>query len=89
MSECRWSGWPGAWCLDCGREDPREVAAADGHVDYDCDRPKEHCVCPNADVWLKCPHFGAIYHTPIGSLDCAEPNSNRCNPYVSVRGDLS
>ena len=26
----RWSGWPGAWCLYCGVEDPREVALADG-----------------------------------------------------------
>lgn len=30
MAEHRWSGWPGAWCLDCGCEDPREVALADG-----------------------------------------------------------
>ena len=21
----RWSGWPGAWCLDCGAEDPNEL----------------------------------------------------------------
>jgi hypothetical protein len=26
MSEHRWSGWPGAWCLDCGAPDPREGA---------------------------------------------------------------
>jgi hypothetical protein len=31
----RWSGWPGAWCLDCGIEDPREICLADGHDD-DC-----------------------------------------------------
>ena len=29
----RWSGWPGAWCLDCGRDDPVECALADGKVD--------------------------------------------------------
>jgi hypothetical protein len=29
----RWSGWPGAWCLDCGRDDPVEIAIADGKVD--------------------------------------------------------
>ena len=29
----RWSGWPGAWCLDCGRDDPAELAYADGKVD--------------------------------------------------------
>lgn len=27
----RWSGWPGAWCLDCGIEDPIEQALADGN----------------------------------------------------------
>lgn len=26
-----WSGWPGAWCLDCGIEDPYEIALADGN----------------------------------------------------------
>lgn len=30
VDEHRWSGWPGAWCLDCGCEDPREIACADG-----------------------------------------------------------
>jgi len=34
----RWSGWPGAWCLDCWIEDPREVCLADGH-DVDCSLP--------------------------------------------------
>lgn len=29
-SSHRWSGWPGAVCLDCGIEDPREIALADG-----------------------------------------------------------
>lgn len=27
----RWSGWPGAFCLDCGCEDPHEIALADGN----------------------------------------------------------
>jgi hypothetical protein len=30
-----WSGWPGAWCLDCGCEDPRETAIADGNYTED------------------------------------------------------
>lgn len=25
-----WSGWPGAYCLNCGCEDPCEIALADG-----------------------------------------------------------
>ncbi len=28
-----WSGWPGAYCMKCGTEDPMEIAVADG--DYD------------------------------------------------------
>lgn len=30
-----WSGWPGAWCLDCGCEDPREIALADPNLIVD------------------------------------------------------
>ena len=33
MTEHRWSGHPGAWCLDCGRDDPMELALADGTYD--------------------------------------------------------
>ena len=31
----RWSGWPGAWCLDCGIEDPNECCLA--YHDHDTD----------------------------------------------------
>mgnify|MGYP001590776210 FL=1 len=31
--EHRWSGWPGAWCLDCGVKDANEIALADGLTD--------------------------------------------------------
>lgn len=35
-----WSGWPGAWCLDCGCEDPREIAIANGNfLEDDKGRP--------------------------------------------------
>ena len=37
MTEHRWSGWPGAWCLDCGAEDPREIALAEGRMNADGD----------------------------------------------------
>ena len=26
----RWSGWPDAWCLDCGRADPMGLAISSG-----------------------------------------------------------
>lgn len=35
MTEHRWSGWPGAWCLDCGLPDPRECALAEGNYKED------------------------------------------------------
>jgi hypothetical protein len=35
MPEHRWSGWPGAWCLDCGAADPREDALAEGNCTED------------------------------------------------------
>lgn len=31
----RWSGWPGAWCLDCGADDPMELALADDQWDFE------------------------------------------------------
>lgn len=35
-TEHRWSGWPGAVCLDCGAPDPREVSLAEDCEDcYD------------------------------------------------------
>jgi hypothetical protein len=36
-TEHRWSGWPGAWCLDCGIVDPRECQLADGNYEVDED----------------------------------------------------
>ena len=41
----RWSGWPGAWCLDCGEEDATELCIggvcpcqchAQFWAEYDC-----------------------------------------------------
>ena len=31
MTNHRWSGWPGAFCLDCGIEASIEIALADGN----------------------------------------------------------
>ena len=50
-TEHRWSGWPGAWCLDCGEADMREQCLADGHTD-DCDGcVNEPCLCPGAAMY--------------------------------------
>jgi hypothetical protein len=54
----RWSGYPGAWCLDCGIEDPREVCLAEGH-DIDCNLPG----CRSVE---RCPEPGSGRHDPYG-----------------------
>jgi len=33
VKEHHWSGWPGAFCLDCGTEDPMEIAIATNYFD--------------------------------------------------------
>jgi hypothetical protein len=68
MSRHRWSGWPGAWCLDCGTEDAREVKLA-GRWDQVNHRYSDR------------PHLKKDC-TGCSSGDCAEPGSDRCNPYV-------
>lgn len=49
----RWSGWPGAWCLDCGTEDPVEYGVAngsDGNVMVPpCPEPGSHRHDPYCD----------------------------------------
>jgi hypothetical protein len=64
----RWSGWPHAWCLDCGCEDPIEIALADGnYIEIDDDS-----------------EMGFHYEFPnVTQTECPEPGSNRHNPYVS------
>jgi hypothetical protein len=79
MSECRWSGWPGAWCLDCGREDPHELALADGTMCFVC--ALGPC-CPCSDP-VSCGNLVAVFQEEhLVSLECSEPGSNRHNPYV-------
>ena len=46
MKDHNWSGWPGAWCLDCGAPDLTEIGLADGFgIDEDgnvIDMPPEY-----------------------------------------------
>lgn len=51
MTEHRWSGWPGAWCLDCGIEDVVELCIVE-HV--------QPCDCSNGD----CLEPGSRRHDP-------------------------
>jgi len=61
MTEHRWSGWPGAWCLDCGCEDPREIALAEGQ--YDCDENGMPIVKVTAEQ-MECREPGSDRHNP-------------------------
>lgn len=44
MSGHRWSGWPGAWCLDCGSSDPVEAGLSGLTilVGEECAEPHSH-----------------------------------------------
>jgi hypothetical protein len=57
----RWSGWPGAWCLDCGKEDPMERILADGLVDDDM-RPLPGAL--TEDDMKPCAEPGSKRHDP-------------------------
>jgi hypothetical protein len=67
MTEHRWSGWPGAWCLDCGCEDPYEEALAVGnYIEVEDTSP-----------------MGFHFEFPNVKLEpCPFPGSNNHNPYV-------
>lgn len=64
MTEHRWSGWPGAWCLDCGIEDAQERCVS-LHEDG-CTRPE----CQNGP----CPEPGSGRHDPYRQIDRQRPN---------------
>lgn len=64
MTEHRWSGWPGAWCLDCGCDDPREIALADGTCGSDADGLP--IVTVTAEQ-MTCPEPGSNRHNPYVS----------------------
>lgn len=65
MESHRQSGWPGAWCLDCGIEDPTEIALANGnYVEVPDDSEMGfHFEFPNVVVPV-CPCPGKGYHDP-------------------------
>lgn len=66
MTEHRWSGWPGAWCLDCGKSDPREAALADGSYDFDDDGMPVLKVKPED---MECPEPNSRRNDPYYARD--------------------
>lgn len=65
----RWSGWPGAWCLDCGASDPNEIGIADGRIEID----------PSRGIgWWR---DDRDYAWAVVMAICPEPGSARYDPY--------
>ena len=73
----RWSGWPGAWCFDCGTEDAREICVATHDAGLTC--VEGHYICEEGHVLQACPE-----HT---NPPCPEPGSNQHNPYMRPRDE--
>lgn len=77
----KWSGWPGAWCLDCGVEDPVEAMINDPDhiIDYEelpdgSLKDKSYFATPEAEArWKEACEYS-----------CPEPGSNRFNPYIKT-----
>jgi hypothetical protein len=72
----RWSGWPGAWCFDCGCEDPYENASADGLIDFVDD--------PESPDGFRMVISDEMQKQLDEAIICPEPGSDRFNPYVRI-----
>jgi hypothetical protein len=59
--EHRYSGWPGAYCLDCGLPDPAEEGIAHGCIDVMCKNcgkswpQDDSCISGDTIEWFR-PH---------------------------------
>lgn len=58
MKPHHFSGWPGAFCLDCGNWDENESAIAYGTahlcIEYEWEHPGEKCPIPMEDLNKPC-----------------------------------
>jgi hypothetical protein len=48
----RWSGWPGAFCLDCGAEDQREICVFEHDEGLTC--VEGHYMCEEGHPLAEC-----------------------------------
>lgn len=75
IKQHRWSGWPGAWCLDCGVEDPVESALGCPNCDLRCfdgDTASDE-MCTEHKAYAQ------------AVKNCPEPNSHRFDPYYKAK----
>lgn len=72
MTAHRWSGWPGAWCLDCGIEDQNEICIAEHSVILEC--VEGHVMCEEGHEMRRCDvHVNG---------PCPCPGEGHCDPYM-------
>jgi hypothetical protein len=77
MSGHRWSGWPGAWCLDCGCECNLESAICCP----DCYVPS----CPEEEAKDSVTRLCPEHLSTQEATDCTEPGSKRHDPYAQEK----
>lgn len=70
MTGHRWSGWPGAWCLDCGAEDANELCLAMHDTAIECVEGHSMCTEHAAAV---CPEHR--------NGPCLSPGARLADPY--------
>ena len=75
MSAHRWSGWPGAWCLDCGADDQLELCINAHSTILFCVEGHELCTEHPSPLCLEhvngpCPHPGEGLADPYIGRPC-------------------
>jgi hypothetical protein len=60
----RWSGWPSAYCIDCGVRDPLEAAIESG--DYDPATRRWAAGSEGRYSFARCTERGSNRHHPFG-----------------------
>ena len=100
----RWSGWPGAWCLDCGQEDLMEVATAIRIWNVNPVYDKKGNLIGDESRWLTQEEVDKLIKAGIviegtnveefkklveANAECKEPGSKRCDPYAKLESENS
>ncbi len=88
MTPHRWSGWPGAWCLDCGCNDPIELAMADGAIEFwdynpDCHYDPEVVISKDERNGMTMVWRSLEDKEKYAPTECPEPGSKRHDPYAA------
>lgn len=70
MAKHRFSGWPGAYCLDCGSPDPGEEALGHDCLEFWC------AIC--LEPWPQTPFDSDGHEHQIREKSCGQHGSEEC-----------